>query len=285
MMKNILDFPSIQQFVKAIGNDVLEYFGKEPACIICLRPDGVFYGAGLHAGLLKKKKDINLISMDDDAQDLQAEKVRGRKVLIVDNDVVTGKGYKRSMEALRMQQERLGILGIKFATFFDRIGTVDFSVERYSPEIIWQLNQIDAIDLNIIKYLVQDGRASFADIGKGVQLSSVAVKNRVDRLMSGGILSVKGVLNINRFYAMSACLFLEATPKTVQALIEKLQKRPEVYHIARRSGKHNLVISILAQDIEGLESFVDKEIRLLQGVKQVEVVVGELPMIPKTFTP
>lgn len=284
-MKNILDFPSIQQFVKTLGNDVLKYFGKEPACIICLRPDGVFYGAGLHVWLLKKKKDINLISMDDDARDLQAEKVRRRKVLIVDNDVVTGKGYKRSMEALRMEQERLGLLGIKFATFFDRIGATDFSVERYSPEIIWQLDQIDAVDLNIIKYLSQDGRTSFADIEKGVKLSSVAVKNRVDRLLRGGILRVRGELNINRFYTISAGIQIEATPKTAQSLIEKFQKRPEVYHIAKRLGRYNLTIGILAQDIEGIEDFVDKEIRMLQGVRQAEIVVGELPVIPKTFTP
>ena len=96
---------------------------------------------------------------------------------------------------------------------------------------------------------------------------------------------MRGELNINRFYVISAGIQIEAAPKTAQDLVKKFQERPEVYHIAKRSGRYNLAVGVLAQDIEGLESFVDKEIRMLQGVRQVEVVVGELPVVPKTFIP
>jgi DNA-binding Lrp family transcriptional regulator/hypoxanthine-guanine phosphoribosyltransferase len=284
-MKNLLDLEPIQKFIKTIGKDVEKYLGEDPSCIVYLRPDGTFYGVALYEWLRRKKSNLTLATMEDDGKGLDESKVRGRKVLIVDNDIITGKGYKRSMEAMREWKERLQIKDIKFAALMDRVGLADFSVGEYSSGVLWQMQQMDAVDLKIIKYLSQDGRASFADIGKGIKLSSVAVKNRVDKLLKEGILSVRGELNINRFYTLSACLFVEAAPKTVQNLIEKLQARPEVYHVARRSGRHNLVLSILAQDIEGIEDFVDKEVRLAPGVSRVEVVVGELPVTPKTFIP
>lgn len=284
-MKNLLDLEPIQKFIRTIGKDVEKYLGEDPACIIYLRPDGTFYGVALYEWLSRKKKNLTLTTMEDSGKGLDEQKVKGRKVLIVDNDIVTGKGYKRSMEAMRQWKERLEIKDIKFATLMDRVGLADFSVGEYSSGALWQLEQVDAIDLKIIDYLSQDGRASFADIGKGVKLSSVAVKNRVDRLLQGGILRVKGELNINRFYAISAGIQIEAAPKTVQSLIEKFEKRPEVYHIAKRSGTYNLTVGILAQNIEGIEDFVDNEIRPLQGVKTVEIVVGELPVAPKTFLP
>ncbi len=284
-MKNLLDLEPIQKFIKTVGKDVEKYLGEDPSCIVYLRPDGTFYGVALYEWLRSKKKNLTLTTMEDSGKGLDESKVKGRKVLIVDNDIITGKGYKRSMEAMREWKERLQIKDIKFAALMDRVGLADFSVGEYSSGVLWQLEQVDAIDLKIIKYLSQDGRASFADIGKGIKLSSVAIKNRVDKLMKEGILVVKGELNINRFYTISACLFIEAAPKTVQNLIEKLAERSEVYHIAKRSGRHNLVLSILAQDIEGIEDFVDKEVRLAPGVSRVEVVVGELPMVPKTFIP
>ena len=284
-MKNLLELEPIQKFIKTVGKNVEKYLGEDPACIIYLRPDGTFYGVALYEWLSRRKKNLTLATMEDDGKGLDESKVKGRKVLIVDNDIITGKGYKRSMEAMREWKERLQIRDIKFAALMDRVGLADFSVGEYSSGVLWQLEQMDAVDLKIISYLSQDGRASFADIGKGIKLSSVAVKNRVDKLMDGGILSVKGELNINRFYTMSACLFVVATSKAVQNLIEKLEKRPEVYHISKRSGKHNLVLSILAQDIEGIEDFVDREVRLAPGVSTVEIAVGELPVIPKTFVP
>lgn len=284
-MKSLLELEPIQKFIASVGKGVEKFFGKGKGCIIYLRPDGAFYGIGLYEWLSRKNKNLSLATMEDDGRGLEEEKVRGRKVLLVDNDIITGKGYKRSNEAIRLRKDRLNIKEVKFAVFSDRMGLADFSVAEYSSTPVWGFRSIDAPDMKIIKYLAQDGRASFADIGKNIKLSSVAVKNRVDKLIERDILSVRGELNINRFYNISACLFIEATSKAVQFLIEKLAGRAEVYHVAKRSGRHNLVLSILAEDIEGIEDFVDKEVRMAPGVNRVEVVAGELPVVPKTFVP
>ena len=120
-MKDLLALDSIQNFLKTTGKGIESYFGKDKACIVYLRPDGGFYGIALYEWLKKKKKNIELTTMHDDGEGLEEKKVQGAKVLLVDNDIVSGKGYKRSMETLRFHRADLQIKDIKFAVYADRL--------------------------------------------------------------------------------------------------------------------------------------------------------------------
>jgi len=281
MKKNTLsNLNPVRKFIDTIGQDIKKYFGKNKSCIIYLLPDGIFYGRGLY-NWLGDKKNINITTMDDDGKDLKEEKVQGRKVLIIDNDIITGKGYKRSMEAMRLKKERLKIKDIKFAVFSDRVGLADFAVEGYSADAPWNLKDLDALDLKIIQAFSQDGRRSFVEIAKKIGLSSVGVKKRVEKLLNQNVLKIQGLLYIEKFYSLSALIEIETDNKTISNLIEKFEKSPLVYLLVKASGRYNLLVGIVTPNLEGIESFISKEIRANPGVKHIEVSVGELPIIPK----
>jgi len=107
MMKNtLLNLKPIQKFIDGVGKDVKKFFGKDKGCIVGLEDDGVFYASGLYEWL--KNKNLTFSTMDDDGRGLEEEKAKGRKILLVDNDIITGKGYKRAMEAMRLKKEKLG---------------------------------------------------------------------------------------------------------------------------------------------------------------------------------
>jgi len=286
MPKNtLLNLKPIQKLVAGVGRGVNKYLGKDRACVVGLGDDGVFYGLGLYQWLIQKKGDITFTTMDDNGKGLKEEKVKGRKVLIVDNDIVSGKSYKRAMEAMRAKKEKLKIKDIKFAVLCDRMGLADFSVEGYSAYAPWSLEKLDGIDLKIIQALSEDGRKSFVEIAKGTGLSQVAIKNRVERLIDEGFLKIQGLLNIEKCYSVSATIEIEADQKTISDLIERFEKSPIVYHLVKTSGRYNLLVSIIAPTLESIENFISKEIRRELGVKHIEVSVGELPIIPKNWNP
>lgn len=284
-MTNLFNLDPIKKFIRAIGKDVQKYFGRDPSAIVHLQPDGMFYGVALFDWLKQKKKNIILTTMQDDGKELEEKKVKGRKVLLVDNDIITGKGYKRSMEALRERKARLQIKDIKFATYTDRIGLADFSVWRYSPDTLWRLQELDVIDLNIISLLAGNGRMSFAQIATKVKLSQVAAKNRVDNLLKKDLLAIRGALVVSKFYTLSAGLQIEVDGKALDRLIAKLAKKQEIYHLVKRSGRLNLTVSMLARTIEDVEDFVEREVRSFPGVHNAEVFVGEIPVVPQTIAP
>jgi len=283
-MNDILQYEPIKRFLKGVGEDVKKYFGKDPACIIYLQPHGLWYALALHKWLSRQRKNITLFVMEDDAVDLEEKKVRGRKVLVVDGDIVTGKAYKRSMEGLRQRKESLRIKDIKFATYIDRQDLADFSIWKYTPEAIWHLDRFDAKDLQIISFLAVDGRMSFVEIGKKIRLSAVSVKNRVD-LLKERVLRIRATLNIDHLYTIAAHLQIEGDEKETPRLIERLESLQEVYHIAKVTGRYNLLVSVLGRNLADIERFVEKEVRRNPGIHRFEVYIGEIPSLPKTVRP
>lgn len=278
---NLLQFNPVKKFVKEVGPKIKRYFGKDKGCIIYLLPDGMFYGQALYKWL-HNKKNITITTMDDDGKYLEEEKVRGRKVLVVDNDVVSGKGYKRVVEAMRLRKERLHIKEVKFAVFVDRAGLADFFVEGYSADAPWNLQDLDALDLKIIRLLSQDGRKSFIEIAKETKLSAAGAKKRVEKLLKNNIFRIKALLNIEKFYAVGANIGVEADKETCQKLIKKLEIFPAVCNLMRVSGANkNLIINIVAPDLKTIDEFVEKNITSEPGVRSVEVNMGSLPIVPK----
>lgn len=287
MTKNILlaESKPVKKLVEGIGKDVQKYFEKDNGCVIGLGDDGLFYGLGFYQWISGQNKNIVFATMDDDGGGLDEEMVKGRKVLIVDNDIVTGKGYKMAMGIMREKKERLKIKDVKFAVLCDRTGLADFSVEGYSAYAPWSLEKLDRIDLKIINELSQDGRRSFVEIAKKTGLSQVAIKNRVERLVAENFLKIQGQLNISKCYSVSAYIEIEADEETISKIIEKFEKSPLVYQLVKVAGKYSLLVSIVAQNLESIKTIVDKEIRKNPGVKNIDVTIGELPIIPKTWNP
>lgn len=152
----------------------------------------------------------------------------------------------------------------------------------YTP---WSISQLDDIDLKILQTLFQNGRKSFVEIAKETKLSPVGVKNRVEKLISEDILKIHGLLNIEKVHSVSATIAVEADNKTLSNLVEKFKKSPLVYHLVKTSGRHNLIIGIVAPDLKSIENFIAMGIREEPGVRQIEVNIGELPIIPSWCPP
>ena len=285
-MKNTLsDLAPIQKLINGVGKDVKKFFKKDKGCIVGFGDDGLLYGMGLYQWLKKSNKNLTFAVLDDNGKGLDEKKVQGRKILIVDNDIISGKSYKKVMEIMRGKKDRLKLKDIKFAVLCDRTGLADFSVEGYSAYAPWSLERLDGIDLKIIQSFSENGRTSFVEIAKGTGLSPVGIKNRVEKLIEDGVFKIVGLLNMGKVYSVSAHIEIEADSKTINRLIEKFEKSPLVYHLVKTSGRYNLMVSIATPNLESVENFIAKNIRSEVGVKHIDVNVGELPIIPKGWNP
>jgi len=281
---NILNSKPIQKFVKGVGDEVKKYFGQDKGCIIGLEDDGVFYGEGLWQWLSQKNKKITFTTMDDDGQGLEEDKIRGKKILLVDNDIITGRAYQNAMNLMMKKKEKLKIKDIKFAVLCDRMRFADFSVEDYPMPTSWNLKNLDAIDLEIIKALSRDGRETFVEIAKETRLTPVGVKNRVEKLIKKGILKIQGLLNTEKIYTTSATIGIETDPDTVSKLIKKFENCPLVYNLVKVSGHHNLIVDVIAPDSKRITDFVEKQIRSEPKIRYLQVDLGELPITPKVHS-
>jgi DNA-binding Lrp family transcriptional regulator len=121
--------------------------------------------------------------------------------------------------------------------------------------------QIDATDQRIIALLVADARSSFAEIGAKVSLSAPAVKRRVDRLRSSGV--IKGFTAVIDPAAVGwtteAFVELFCTGRTTPAQITVATRRhPEVVGAYTVSGEADALVHLRAADIGHLEQALEK---------------------------
>ncbi|HCT77698.1 MAG TPA: AsnC family transcriptional regulator [Micromonosporaceae bacterium] len=121
--------------------------------------------------------------------------------------------------------------------------------------------QLDDVDQRIIAALMSDARTTYADIGLAVSLSAPAVKRRVDRLRSVGV--IKGFTAVVDPKAVGwtteAFVELFCTGRTTPAQITMATRRhPEVVGAYTVSGEADALVHLRAADIQHLEQVLER---------------------------
>jgi DNA-binding Lrp family transcriptional regulator len=120
---------------------------------------------------------------------------------------------------------------------------------------------LDALDERIIAALVDDARASYAEIGEQVGLSAPAVKRRVDRLRAAGVITGYSarVEPAALGWTVEAYVELYCRGKTSPADIRVAAARhPEVVSACTVTGEADALLHILASDVHHFEQVVER---------------------------
>ncbi len=129
---------------------------------------------------------------------------------------------------------------------------------------------LDATNKVIIEQLQQDGRTSYAAIGKVVGLSEAAVRARVQRLLDSGILQIIGVTNpMELGFARQAMVGIKVSgpPEPVAAAVEALEA---VDYVVITAGSFDIMIEVVCESDHHLLELVSKHIRTIPGVLTTE---------------
>ena len=121
--------------------------------------------------------------------------------------------------------------------------------------------QLDQLDRLIIGVLLDDGRATFAQIGDRVGLSAPAVKRRVDRLVSSGAIAGFTVRVDPSVVGWSTEGYVEIYCRgstTPGEILKAVDKHPEVVSASTVTGDADAILHILASDIRHFEQVVER---------------------------
>ena len=119
----------------------------------------------------------------------------------------------------------------------------------------------DELDRRILHALVQDARASYADIGAAVGLSAPAVKRRVDRLRSAGaIRGFSARLDAAELgWTTEAYVELFCRGKTSPSdIAAAVARHPEVVRACTVTGEADALLHIRTADIRHFEQVVER---------------------------
>lgn len=136
---------------------------------------------------------------------------------------------------------------------------------------------IDEIDLKILRILIEDAKASYGEIGEKVFLSPGAVHTRVKKMETTGIIIGSGIsIDTKKLgWDISAFLgiYLEKSEQ-YDDVVTQLKKIPEIVGINYTTGNYSIFVKMMCRDTAHLRNVLHDKIQKVQGIQRTETIIS-----------
>jgi Lrp/AsnC family transcriptional regulator for asnA, asnC and gidA len=148
-----------------------------------------------------------------------------------------------------------------------------FPVRAVGPSGTGPPVQLDEMSKAIVEKLQQDGRRSYAGIGKAVGLSEAAVRQRVQRLVDSGVMQIVAVTDPMQLgFARQAMIGIRCTGDTTK-VADQLAQIDAVDYVVLTAGTFDAIVEVVCEDDAELLALLNTEIRAVPGVTATETLV------------
>ncbi len=118
-------------------------------------------------------------------------------------------------------------------------------------------DNLDDLEINIIKALQIDARRPYKGIAKDLGVSEGTIGNRVNRLLKKNILKLEARINPFVFSnKVSALLGINLITRSHTETIAEIEKLPEVNSVWVTTGKYDLFLEVLVDSVNDLNNFI-----------------------------
>lgn len=132
---------------------------------------------------------------------------------------------------------------------------------------------LDDVSKAIVEQLQEDGRRSYAVIGKAVGLSETATRQRVQRLQDAGILQIVAVTDpLQLGFARQAMIGVRVSGDTRVAAAH-MTELPGVTYVVSTAGSFDLLVEVVCESDDDLIDLLNDHIRSLPGIVSTETFV------------
>jgi len=138
-----------------------------------------------------------------------------------------------------------------------------------------EIPELDAIDLQIVQILQEQGRIPHVKLGEQVGLSAPSVIERVKKLEDGGIITgYHACVNAKRL-GIDVTAFIGVSinhPRAIGLFEHKVETLEDVLECHHVTGQHTLLLKVKTDDTSSLERLISA-IRSIEGVAHTETMV------------
>jgi Lrp/AsnC family transcriptional regulator for asnA, asnC and gidA len=125
----------------------------------------------------------------------------------------------------------------------------------------------DDVSKQIIEQLQQDGRRSYAAVGKAVGLSEAAVRQRVQRLQDTGVMQIVAVTDPLTLGFRRQAMIGVKTEGDLEKVAGQLADMDEIDYVVITAGSFDLLVEVVCEDDDHL-------LEILGRVRAVPCVTG-----------
>jgi Lrp/AsnC family transcriptional regulator, regulator for asnA, asnC and gidA len=131
---------------------------------------------------------------------------------------------------------------------------------------------LDDTSKRIVEQLQQDGRRSYAAIGKAVGLSEAAVRQRVQRLLDSGVMQIVAVTDPMTLGFHRQTMIGIKCEGDLERVADHLACMDEIDYVVITSGSFDLLVEVVCEDDDHLLEILSR-VRMAPTVTSTETFV------------
>jgi Lrp/AsnC family transcriptional regulator for asnA, asnC and gidA len=135
---------------------------------------------------------------------------------------------------------------------------------------------VDELDEKIIKFLQQNGRISYKELGDLYNVTSQTISDRVSKMVEKNVIErFTALTNQEKLGSpMSFVVEIDLEITKMKEIQEKLMEFPELHLIYVTTGQHDIVALGIARDISHLYEIIEEKISHINGVKTTQTSIA-----------
>lgn len=146
------------------------------------------------------------------------------------------------------------------------------------------MKTLDQTDLFILGYLQENGKRSYSEIARFLDISEGTVRSRINKMLKNDVFEFIIHTNPNKVgLKVQAIIGLSTKLGKQEDIAECLNSYSEVRFIGAFSGKHDLIIQAYFRSNEDLVKFVNMELSQIDGILNADVNI-ELKQYKDSFS-
>lgn len=131
---------------------------------------------------------------------------------------------------------------------------------------------MDELDEKILEILMDDGRASYIEIGRRLHLSEGAVRKRIHAMVKSGVIN-KFTIQLGFVKGARALCLVSVSPQLpTSAVSEKIKKIPGVETVLEVTGQYDIASIISTLSIAEVNRSIET-IRRVRGVTNTNTLI------------
>jgi DNA-binding Lrp family transcriptional regulator len=131
---------------------------------------------------------------------------------------------------------------------------------------------IDEIDEKILRLLEKNARMTYVDIGKEVDLSEGAIRNRVQSLVENGVIQ-RFTIEKSTQVGVRALTMIAVNPGTptfeISQKVDELRGVERIYEV---TGEYDIIMVSTGSNIESINRVIE-DIRKIKGVEKTNTII------------
>jgi len=139
-----------------------------------------------------------------------------------------------------------------------------------------QAASLDALDRAILEMHQHDVSFLFSELAEQFDVTVATIRNRIKRLKASGVMDVILVMNPYKigYNSFSVIGIRVQTEADLDTIVQTLLELPGVTNLVLVTGRYDIFVHYVCQNMEEFRRFVVEELRQIPGIASFESFIG-----------